>query len=488
MNHELFLQIRYLKTMEHLSSGQIADRLEIPERTVRNWWKLERFPEREMILRSKKIDDFIPRIEALLKDCPTLSGTQIYQKIHSFGFTGSASGVRRFLTGFRKERKPGFLTLHFDPGEAMQIDFGDCGTLRQGGKNIRLCICAAVLCHSRLLFAKLIPSEKQEYTFAFLMEAFDFFQGVPRKLIVDNFKAAVIRHPRNCPAEFHPGFLDFCAHYGTLPVACNVRAPYEKGRIENGIGYIKGNFLRGNTFNSMEEAQCSLRNWLDTIANVRIHNSTRRRPLELFEETEKAALTPVNPHAFDCGRMEHRHVDSRCRFKCEGSHYSVPETCANREVVIKITPQRIYVYLDKRQITSHLRSQEKNAVVDDPGHFKVMFNERQMAARQNLTANFLALDADAAAIKREIEDRSLDVNRHIRKIMTLVDIYGKEPVVNAMHCAVQNQVFGSDYIEYILRLKMRPAENFQGVLHVTQGADNLNLQLDAPDMSIYDIE
>lgn len=488
MNHELFLKIRYLRTVENLSSGQIAENLKMSERTVRNWWHLERFPEQKTVLRTKKIDAFIPKIESLLKDCPTLSGTQIYQKIHSLGFNGSASGVRRFLADFRPECKPGFLTLHFDPGEAMQIDFGDCGTLRQGGKNVRLCICAAVLCHSRLLFAKLIPSEKQEYTFAFLMEAFAFFQGVPRKLIVDNFKAAVIRHPRNCPAEFHPAFLDFCAHYGTLPVACNVRAPYEKGRIENGIGYIKGNFLRGSSFHSLEEAQCSLRQWLDNIANVRIHNSTRRRPLDLFEESEKAALTPVNPHSFDCGRMERRHVDSRCRFKFEGNYYSVPGTCANREVVIKITPERIYVYLDKRQITSHLRSMEKNAIIDDPGHFKVMLESRQMAARQNFSANFLALSPDAAIIKREIEARSLDTSRHIRKIMTLVDIYGKELVINAMHCAVDNQVFGSDYIEYILRLKIRPAENFQGMLHVTQGIDNLNLQLDEPDMSVYDIE
>ena len=275
-----------MKTVEKLSSVQIEKKLGISERMVRDWWNLAQYPgktERESESESI-LESFIPRIESLLKDYPSLSGTQIYQKLRPFGYSGSSSTICRFLNKARPTPQRSYLLLDFDPGEALQIDFGDCGYLQQGNRKIRLCICAGVLCYSRLLFAQLIPSEKQEYTFAFLMNVFQFFGGVPRRIIVDNFKGTVLNHPKGGNAEYHPAFLDFCSHYGTTPTACNVRAPNEKGRIENGIGYIKGNFMRCSRFNSLEEAQCSLHNWLTTIANVRIHNTTKRRPIELFED------------------------------------------------------------------------------------------------------------------------------------------------------------------------------------------------------------
>jgi len=126
-----------------------------------------------------------------------------------------------------------------------------------------------------------------EHTFSCLQNALRFFGGVPRKIIVDNFKGAVLRHSRHGEVRFNPHFLDFNSHYGTLPVACNVKAPYEKGIIENAIGYIKGNFISGSRFSGLEEAQMALRNWLDNIANVRTHGTTRKRPVDLFEQEEK---------------------------------------------------------------------------------------------------------------------------------------------------------------------------------------------------------
>jgi Transposase and inactivated derivatives len=486
MTHEQFIQVRFLKTVENLSSIQIAEKLGLKERTIRDWWNLSSYPSKEVRESNTILETFIPRIESLLKDCPSLSGTQIYQKLRSFGYCGSPSTVRRFVNKARPVPKHSFLPLNFDPGEALQVDFGDCGYLQQGNRKIRLCICACVLCYSRLLFAKLIPSEKQEYTFAFLMDAFQFFGGVPRRIVVDNFKGAVLHHPKGGNAEYHPAFLDFCAHYGIIPHACNVRAPNEKGRIENGIGYIKGNFMRGSRFHSLEEAQCSLQNWLETIANVRIHNTTKRRPIDLFNEKEKMALLPLNPYQFDCSRIEERHVDSRCRFKFEGSHYSVPAICAGQNVSIRITPDRIHVYMDKRQITSHKRAVERNTIVDDPNHFKVMLDERQTAARQNLLASFLALDEDAAVFKNELESRAVDTTQHIKKIMTLVNIWGKDIVVRALQSAVSNKVYGAEYIEYIIRLKQHPAVPIDNALHVTNGADKLAMTLNQPDLSVYE--
>lgn len=196
MTHEQFIQIRFLKMTENLTSAQIGEKLGIDDRTVRSWWNLSQYPGKTERKVESILEPFIPRIESLLKDCPSLSGTQIYQKLCTYGYVGSPSTIRRFLSKARPKPQRSFLPLNFEPGEALQIDFGDCGYMQQGNRKIRLCICAGVLCYSRLLYAQLIPSEKQEYTFAFLMNAFQFFGGVPRRIIVDNFKGAVLSHPK----------------------------------------------------------------------------------------------------------------------------------------------------------------------------------------------------------------------------------------------------------------------------------------------------
>lgn len=488
LSHDQYVQIRYFFTVEKLNSVQIGERLGIPERTVRGWWKLEEYPDKSKIVRGKITDEFAEKIIRMLNDYPKLTGTQVCQRLRRLGYCGSAATIRRYLASVRPKSVRAFLTLEFEPGEAMQVDFGYCGYLRHGGKNIRLCVCAAVLCHSRLLYAEIIPGEKMEYTFSCLQNALRFFGGAPRKIIVDNFKGAVLHHGRHGEVRFNPHFLDFTSHYGMLPVACNVKAPYEKGRIENGIGYIKGNFISGNHFSGLDEAQMALRHWLDNIANIRIHGTTRQRPVDLFKYEEKAALLPLNPHSFDCSRIESRTADVRCRVHCDGNQYSVPSRYAGLAVSMRITTDTVFIYHDGKLIATHIRSYGKGALVADPRHYRLMLDERKTAAGQNLKSDFLALGRNAATMLRELEARFENLETHMKKIMLLTEIHGKDAVQNALTSAVENQVYGSDYVEYLIRLKTRPVENAMGLLHVTKGADNLNIRLDKPDLDTYDIK
>lgn len=488
LTYDRYVQIRYLRTTEGLNSVQIGARLNLPERTVRNWWNLTEYPSPVEVEREHVTDLFAERVVRWLADHPKLSGTKVYQRLCRSGYTGSAATVRRYLAGIRPRPTRSFLTLNFAPGEAMQVDFGYCGYLRQGSKNIRLCVCAAVLCHSRLLYAEIIPGEKMEYTFSCLQNALQSFGGAPRKIIVDNFKGAVLHHGRHGEVRYNPHFLDFTSHYGMLPVACNPRSPQEKGRIEQGIGYIKGNFIAGNRFTSLEEARSALQGWLAEIANVRIHGTTRQRPVDLFEREEKAALLPLNAHRFDCSRVEKRLVDARCRVHCDGNQYSVPSRYAGLPVHLKITADTVYLYHDGKLIASHPRSCGSGDTVTDPRHGQLMLEERRTAARQNLRSDFLALGRDAAAMLQALEDRLENVDAQMRKIMLLTEIYGADAVKNALLSAVENQVYGADYVEYLIRLKSRPPENHSCLLHVPKGGDNLKVTLATPDLNAYDIQ
>jgi len=233
LSYDQYVQIRYLTVTEQLNSIQIGERLGISERTVRNWWKLEEYPERRGTARVQLLDEFTDNMVRMLEDYPKLTGTQVFQRLRKLGYRGSAATIRRYLGLIRPRPVRAFLTLDFEPGEAIQVDFGYCGYLRHGDRNIRLCVCAAVLCHSRLMYAEIIPGEKMEHTFSCLQNALRFFGGVPRKIIVDNFKGAVLHHGRHGEIRYNPHFLDFTSHYGMLPVACNVKAPYEKALVSH---------------------------------------------------------------------------------------------------------------------------------------------------------------------------------------------------------------------------------------------------------------
>ena len=344
MNNELFMQIRFLRTFEHLSSAQISQKLGLPERTVRNWWNEDFFPVKMNRIRHKLIKPYEKKINSLLAETPTLSGTQLYQRLKKYGFTGSVDVVRRYLSHTRPETRRTYLELFFEPGEAVQIDFGECGMIRYEGHRIQLKVLAMVLCYSRMMYAELIPSEKLEFTLAGIANGFEFFGGVPRKLIVDNFRGAVAAHPAYGPVVYNKEFLDFCNHYGALPWACNVHSPYEKGCIERGIGYIKDNFFKGAKFSSLNEAKHALRVWLDEVANVRIHGTTRQQPKELFEQTEKGALLPLNEKRFESARILTRTVDSQCRINCDGNRYSVPGRFAFKTVTVRMTEQKVLIF------------------------------------------------------------------------------------------------------------------------------------------------
>src|SRR5207245_374035 len=129
--------------------------------------------------------------------------------------------------------------------------------------------------------------------------AFEFFQGASEKVVIDNLKVGVLRHPSGEKALFHPRYLDLAAHYGFQPVACNVRKANEKGRVENGVGYVKKNFLNGLDIPSFAAVNPAAVQWRDTVANVRIHGETHRKPIDLFAD-EQPRLKPLPIMPYDC--------------------------------------------------------------------------------------------------------------------------------------------------------------------------------------------
>ena len=486
ITQETFWNIHRLSQVENLSAGQIATRLSLSETTVRRWLAEAGYRPRRTREEGSVLDPYKAQVDQLLRKHDYTS-MQLMQQIAELGYDGSYSTLQRYVNEVRPPRKTAYLELSFDPGEAAQVDFGCCGHIPCGQYKRRLSVFVMVLCHSRMLYAEFIPCERLEHFLACHRNAFETFGGLPQRVIVDNCKCAVLRHSPYGVVKFNPRYADFAGHYGFEPVACNPRSPNEKGRVENAVGYIKKNLMPGRTFTSLEAANAALREWLDKVANVRLHGTTKKRPVDIFDAVERPVLQPLPVRPFDCSVVHMRRADVRCRFSFDGNSYSVPEPCAGQRLTVKASADRVLVYDRESLVARHVRSYDRNQSIVDPDHAEGIRKQRRRAREQNLMRDFLALGGVAESFLKGLEHRQISPRTHLRHIMTLVEMHGREAVVEALTDALEFNAFRAEYVAHLVTLRSRPDSPSGGTLHVPRAGDLLDLRVDEPDMDQYGI-
>lgn len=484
ITREMYYRMRYLRGEEGLNSAQIAMTLDISESTVSRWLKKDEFEERRGRDVPRKLDKFRGRITELLNAFP-YTPTQVFQRIKEDGYDGSYSTVKRYVTKVRPPVRKSYFKLHFSPGGAAQVDFGCCGKIPCENTERRLSVFVMVLCHSRYLFAEFIPCERQEHFLTCHCGAFHRFGGVPARIIVDNCKCAVSQNRRYEKPVYNPLYLDFASRCGFRPDACNPGNPHEKGIVENSVKYIKNNFMPGRRFGSLAEANTSLRFWLDNTANIRVHKATGSTPVELLEE-ERAALGPLPAVEPDCAIIKHCRADKRCRVWFDSNSYSVPSRCALTAVTVKAGPDEVLIYLNGKSVARHCRSYGRKLDIVDPDHQQELRAVRKKVNEQNLARDFLNIGPDAVKFLEELRHRELNAKEHMRRIVTLVEIYGRDPVSEAIRDMIYFKVFKAEYIEH--RLMRAAAGNMRagGKLHVPKAGDLLHIKLEKPNLGIYE--
>jgi transposase/DUF971 family protein len=483
IRYEQFAQLRHLLDEEHCSAARVAQVMDLDVKTVLTWAKRLKYAARPTPKRPSLLDAYKDEIVRQLHRHP-YSARQLLQQLREQGYAGGYSILKEFVRKVRPGRPQAFLTLRFAPGECAQIDWGYAGPFMVGATRRRLSFLVAVLCHSRALHVEFALSETLEQFLAIQQNAFRAWGGAPRKLMVDNLKSAVLSHPRGQPAVYNPRYLDFAAHYGCELRACNVRAAHEKGRVENGVGYVKKNFLAGlDLSGSLAGLNALARRWLDEVANVRNHGETRRKPAEALEE-ERAALRPLPAALYDVGAPRLVHATRRCRVHFDGNRYSVPPAQSGARLTLCAYPEKVLVYDDGQLVAEHVRSYERGSDVENPEHVRLLLARRPRAQEQQILARFLRLDPLAETYWQHLEQVRVHAGTHVRKIVAMCDIYGPEEVVRALRDTHELGAYSCEYVANLLEQRRRFQEP-PGPLHLTRGQDLLQIDLPEPDLGLY---
>lgn len=483
IDYELYCQLRHLKDHEGLSAHQIAGELAMDPRTVAKWLARERFCQRKAVPRGSKLDPFKAEITRLLQS-HAFTAVQILVRLREQGYAGGYSIVKDYVRAVRPSKRPAYLTLAFAPGECAQVDWGSYGSVAVGNTRRRLSFFVMVLCYSRMLYVEFTVSQSLEHFLAGHKNAFDCFGRVPKKIMVDNLKSAVLRRIVGRPPVFNPRYLDFANHYGFMISPCNVGRGNEKGRVENAVGYVKKNFLAGLQIPNFAALGPAVRHWLETVANVRIHGETRKKPVELFE-AERPCLLPLPVNHFDIATVSPQRASSQFRITIDTNRYSVPAEYAGRALTVKTDPERICVYAGEKLIARHIRSYERYQDFEDPDHPKALLAQRKKARDQKIFMRFIALSQKADLYYRKLAERRLNPQQHVRKIVALSEIYGTEPVARAIEDAFLFEAFSSEYIANLLQQRARFHKE-PTALHLTRREDLLEINLEHPDLSVYE--
>lgn len=483
-------EIRRLAEVEHLSQRQIARRLHCSWRTVRKALAMPHPPaESGRPRRGSILDPYKPKIDALIAKYPELSAVRVLEEIRTGadGYAGQISVLRDYLRQIRPNRQRVYQEVFYEPGQAMQVDWGSCGYVRIGSTTRRVSVFVAVLCYSRLCYIEFCLSERKPEFYRSLVHALDFFGGSPRRIIFDNLKTAVLNGSgRN--ACLHPDFLALCGHFYLEPIACERRDPESKGMVEAKVRYVKRNALQGRDeeLTCWEDYRRLAIYWRDEVANVRLHHTTRERPVDRFQK-ERSRLRRLPAAPFNTDEMVPVVVNSHARVTFDGNRYSVPPGLVRKTALLRANPAEVRVLYQGQQVACHPRSYDRRQLICHPDHQLEALKMRRRVAVTEVEKAFDALGEEARKFHLELRRRAVKTSVHLRRLLNLVRIYGRQEVIAALVRANQYQTYDAAYVETILLQDRRRRELPSPTPPRPQRQELMEeIDLDEPDPGTYD--
>jgi transposase len=356
-----------------------------------------------------------------------LEMTAIFQRLREdHGYQGSYSSVRRYVHRLLPGEKEAYTRVQCEPGEEMQVDFGSLGPVfdPKSGKTRKAYVFVATLSYSRHQYAEIVFDQKSSTWISLHQRALAFFQGVPRRVVLDNLKPAVVQALVIDPV-LGEAYRKLAQHYHFLISPNRPGTPRHKGKVENGVHYVKRNFFAGRDFVDIECANQRLKAWVMETAGVREHGTTHQAPLKLFGEVEQSALQALPAEDFDLCEMRLAKVHSDCHIVVDGSFYSVPYRFVGSQVEVHIHERVVEIYAQQELIRTHRRAAQKGQwrteTADYPPYkaqylLKTPQYCRQLAQRIGTNTS--------RVVEALLADRPLDRLRSVQAILGLADSVG----------------------------------------------------------------
>lgn len=441
--------------------------------------------------RDSLLDPYKPQIDELMIRDPFIAAVTVHQRMGEQGFIGGLTIVRDYMKKKRQTKvKPreAFLKLEFASGQTAQVDWGEFGNPFHDGVKIHCFV--MVLCYSRMIYIEFTRTEKFETFIRCHENAFKYFGSkVPLECWYDNLASAVTERMGGL-IRFNSRFFQYMGHHTIRPHACNPARGNEKGRVEDGVKYIRSNFWAGRQFKDFEALQYQAGLWRDNIANQREHRTTRRIPKLVYESEEKQVMRPMNVHPFDTAEIFTRVINNKFHVPYETNEYSVPWTLVGMGVTVRVTESSLTIFYKDRCVTRHLRSFKKHQIFTLEEHTRGLLERKPgMNSRNCWQVEVVkSMGIHMSRYLGLIESGSRSLRSELSQILALATVFGESQVNACARELLEGGIVGVENLERLLKTRQ---------LHLDQGEllprpiefqnQKLNRVVPSVDLSRYDV-
>ncbi len=368
----------------------------------------------------------------------------------------SYASLQRFVARrhWRRRTKATVRMEETPPGEVAEMDFGRLGLIQDPETGRRRAVWALILVlgYSRHCFVWPTFNQKLEDVIAGLESAWAFFGGIPKYLVIDNFPPAVATADPLHPV-FTRGFLEYSQRRGFIVDAARARHPKDKPKVERGVPYVRERFFKGGEFKDLADVRVQVQRWCSRVAGLRIHGTTRRQPLVVFQDEERQALLPWDGQPYEIADWRNAKVHQDHHIQCQQALYSVPSSLCppGQRVEVRVDSKLVRIYHRGQLIKTHVR-QPKGGRATDPADYPAELSAYTTRAPDGIKASAQEMGPAVAEFAERLFDGPLPWARvrQGHKLLRLGERYTPQRLDAACRRALEVDLIDVRRLERIL--------------------------------------
>jgi len=423
--------LRYIHA-EKWKVGTIANQLGFHHNTINRVLGENGLPRPKREVGPSILDPYLPFIVETLKQFPALPASRLHAMTAERGFQGSESHFRSRIAELRPAPLPeAYLRLKTLPGEQSQVDWGHFGKLTIGNAPRHLMAFVMVLSWSRRIFLQFFLDAQMSNFLRGHEGAFQAWAGVPRVLLYDNLKSAVLERKGDA-IRFHPTLLEYAAHYRFEPRPVAIRRGNEKGRVERAIRYIRDNFWPARQWKDLDDLNAQAKVWCDGATMNRPCPEDRTKTVgEAFIE-EQPRLMPLPQTRYPTDEQIEVKAGKTPYVRFDKNDYSIPHTHVRKTLLVVASEVQVRVMDGGDLIATHPRSYDKGEQIEDPAHIEALI-ERKRAAHQHSGQDRLAHAAPSSKkLLLQAAQRGDNLGSITAALLRALDDYGAQALEMAI--------------------------------------------------------
>lgn len=455
INKETEAEILRLYNAEGWRRNTIAKQFGIHHSTINRVLTTNGISIKPTRTRKSKVDEYLPFVVKTLEKYPKLNATRLFHMVKERGYSGGVDHFRDIVARMRpKPKGEAYLRLATLPGEQAQCDWAHFGKLKVGNAERRLLAFVLVLSWSRRIFLRFYFGDSTANFLRGHADAFEHWQAVPREILYDNLKSAVLERVGDA-IHFNPDLLSIAAHYRYAPKPVPVARANEKGRVERAIRYIRSSFFAGRKFADIDDLNKQAIAWCIAEAHERKCPQDRSISVENAFEHEKQYLLALPPVPFPVYDRKPVRIGKTPYARFDLNDYSVPHSYANCALVLEATLETVSLSDGHEIVAVHDRSFDKGRQIEDPEHIEELRAGKREAHKHRALDRLRWVAPSTEQFFLRAAERGSNLGRLTQSLTRLLDLYGASELEGALSDALARGSIHSNAIQEILDRRRR---------------------------------